>query len=119
MILVDTSVWIEHLRTGSPGLRTLLASERVLTHPFVIGELACGNMRDRGGILDLLGRLPQARVAGHQEVMAFVGERRLYGRGLGWIDAHLLAAALLSRATLWTRDRPLVRVADALSVTHR
>jgi hypothetical protein len=76
-------------------------------------------MRDRGQILDLLARLPQARVAGHQEVMVFVAERRLYGRGLGWVDAHLLAAALLSGATLWTLDRPLARAADALSIAHR
>jgi predicted nucleic acid-binding protein len=117
--LVDTSVWIAHLRAGVSELRTLLEGDQVLTHPFVIGELACGNPRNRVEILDLLSRLPQARAAEHHEVMTFVARRRMYGRGIGWLDVHLLASALLSRATLWTLDRPLARAAEALSIAHR
>jgi predicted nucleic acid-binding protein len=97
----------------------LLEHEQLLTHQFVIGELACGNIRNRGEILDLLDRLPQAQVAAHHEVMAFVESRRLYGRGIGWVDAHLLTAALLSRATLWTFDPPLARVAGAFGISYR
>lgn len=119
MTLVDTSVWIEHFRAGASGLRALLEDEQVLTHPFVIGELTCGNIRNRAEILGLLERLPQVRAADHQEVMAFVAGRRLYGRGIGWLDAHLLASALLSKAALWTLDRPLVSIAAALGIAHR
>ena len=91
----------------------------MLTHPFVMGELACGNLRNRAAVLSLLERLPQVRTADHQEVMTFVTGRRLHGRGIGWLDAHLLAAALLSQATLWTLDRPLARVAVSLGIAHR
>ncbi|TMQ49847.1 MAG: type II toxin-antitoxin system VapC family toxin, partial [Candidatus Eisenbacteria bacterium] len=107
MILVDTSVWIDHLRSGNRTLISLLDREEVLTHPFVIGELACGRMRNRQQILELIGRLPGARVADHEEVLAFVERDRLFGRGIGWVDAHLLAAALLSHAMLFTLDRRL------------
>jgi predicted nucleic acid-binding protein len=116
--LVDTSVWINHLRRGTPGLKVLLEDEQVFIHPFVIGELACGSIRNRAEILGLLERLPQAQVAEHQEVMAFVASRRLYGRGIGWLDAHLLATALLSGATLWTLDRPLARIAASLGIAY-
>ncbi len=119
MILVDTSVWIDYFRSGARRLRKLLEDEQVLTHPFVIGELACGSIRNRAEILGLLERLPQAQAAEHREVLALVAGRRLYGCGIGWVDAHLLSAALLSRATLWTLDRPLARVAGSLSIAHR
>lgn len=119
MILVDTSVWIEHFRVGLPGLKALLEDEQVLTHPFVIGELACGNLRNRIGILGLLERIPQAPLVEPWEVLTFVTDRRLYGRGIGWLDAHLLASAVLSRAALWTLDRPLGRLAAALGIAHR
>ena len=119
MTLVDTSVWIAHFRAGAPELRTLLENDQVLTHPFVIGELACGSLRNRDEILDLLERLPQAQFADHHEVMALVASRRLYGHGIGWIDAHLLSAALLSRVGLWTFDRSLAKVAGALGLAHR
>ncbi len=116
MILVDTSVWIDHLRSGNRTLISLLDREEVLTHPFVIGELACGRMRNRQQILELIGRLPGARVADHEEVLAFVERDRLFGRGIGWVDAHLLAAALLSHAMLFTLDRRLSRLARAVGV---
>jgi hypothetical protein len=115
VILVDTSVWIDHLRSGVADLGALLEAEQVLTHPLVIGELACGSLRKRTEILSLLARLPLAQIAGHDEVMALV-TRRLHGRGIGWLDAHLLASALLSDAALWTRDRPLGRMAARLHI---
>ncbi|HET9425599.1 MAG TPA: type II toxin-antitoxin system VapC family toxin [Gemmatimonadaceae bacterium] len=108
MILVDTSVWIDHLRKGDAALEEALMNGEVLTHSFVIGELACGNIANRREILDLLAELPRAREATHEEVMAMVDRRRLMGRELGYVDAHLLAASLLTPETrLWTRDRRL------------
>lgn len=115
MILADTSVWIDHLRRGSPELARLLEAGDVLVHPFVIGELACGNLRNRSEILDLLAGLPAAVTASDAEVLHFVGERRLAGKGIGWVDAHLLASiALTEDARLWTRDRRLATIADRL-----
>jgi len=116
MILVETSVWIEHLRMGSERLRSLLYNEQVLCHPFVVGELACGTLHNRQEILSTLRALPEAHVAEQEEVLRFLEARRLYGRGLGWVDAHLLASALLTQCTLWTLDRPLRRAAAALHV---
>ena len=116
MILADTSVWVEHFRMGSERLRSLLHSEQVLCHPFVIGELACGTLRNRQEILSTLRALPEARVAEQEEVLRFLEARRLYGRGLGWVDAHLLASTLLTGCTLWTLDQPLRRAAAALQV---
>ena len=116
MILVDTSVWVHHLQTGSAHLRVLLRDEQVFSHPFVIGELACGNLRNREEILTLLAALPEARVAEHHEVLHLVESARLYGRGLGWVDAHLLASALLSRCAFWTLDKPLQSVAATLRI---
>ena len=119
MTLVDTSVWVEHLRHGHPGLAALLEEGRVLCHPFVIGELACGHLSNRGGTLHLLGALPEAPLAGHDEVLRLVGARRLHGSGLGWIDAHLLASALLAGSPLWTLDRRLAAVASRVGVGAR
>ena len=116
MILVDTSVWIEHLRVGSDRLKTLLFDEQVLCHPFVVGELACGRLRKREEILSMLKALPEAHLLDHEEVLSFVQARRLYGRGIGWVDAHLLASTLLTRCNLWTFDKPLRRAAAALNV---
>lgn len=119
MILVDTSVWVEHLRRGDLKLSLLLGDAAVVCHPFVIGELACGNVRRRGELLPLLARLPQATTATHEEAMAFLGARRLMGLGLGWIDVHLLASAVLDNVPLWTLDRPLAAAAAALGVESR
>ena len=116
MILVDTSVWIEHLRKGSERLRSLLYDEQVLCHPFLLGELACGTLQNRQEILSTLKALPEARVAEQEEVLRFLEARHLYGRGLGWVDAHLLAATLLTGCTLWTLDKPLRRAAAGLHV---
>lgn len=115
MILVDTSVWIEHLRRGEPSLAVALEDGEVLTHRYVIGELACGNLVNRREILDLLEQLPSAREATHEEVMAMIDRRKLFATGIGYVDAHLLAAAALTPdARLWTRDKRLARVADTL-----
>jgi hypothetical protein len=115
MILVDTSVWVDHLRRGNDRLRSLLHDERVLGHPFVLGELACGNLRNRGRILSLLASLPQAPLAGHAETLGFLESGKLHGKGVGWIDIHLLASARLASASLWTLDRRLARAAASLS----
>ena len=96
MILVDTSVWIEHLRSASVILSELLGDGEVLGHPFVLGELALGNLGRRGEILHMLRRLPQADSASHREVLQFVDREALFGRGIGYVDAHLLAAARLT-----------------------
>jgi len=115
-MLVDTSVWIDHLRRGNPALAAALETGKVSSHPFIIGELACGNLRNRNRILSLLADLPQAPVAGHVEVMAFVAAHELMGHGLGWIDVHLLASAALARSPLWTLDRRLAAAADRLDL---
>jgi predicted nucleic acid-binding protein len=117
MMLVDTSVWIEHLRLASGLLGALLDGGEVLGHPFVIGELALGNLRQRDDILRALRRLPQATSASHTEVLQFIDREMLFGRGIGYVDAHLLAAARLTAGTrLWTRDRRLHAVATQLGL---
>jgi predicted nucleic acid-binding protein len=117
MILVDTSVWIDHLRSGNRRLESLLGDGDVLIHPFVVGELACGALRNRDQVLSLLRALPEASAAEHSEVIDFLDRERLYGRGIGWIDVHLLASARLSDAPLWTLDRRLSRIAAALKLS--
>jgi len=116
MILADTSVWIEHLRRGSSELATLLVDGRIVCHPFVIGELGCGSLRNRREILTLLAALRPAMVAGHDEALRFVADRRLHGKGLGWIDVHLLASSMLTGCALWTRDKALAAAARSLEV---
>jgi predicted nucleic acid-binding protein len=116
MILVDTSVWIEHLRTGSPGLSRLLERGLVLAHPSVIGELACGNLKNRAKLLADLAVLPCAVEATHEEALRLIEDRRLWGAELGWIDAHLLASALLTNCGFWTLDRKLERAASGAGI---
>lgn len=116
MTLVDTSVWVDHFRRGDDTLAALLAEGGVHCHPFVIGELACGRLRQRQPILALLTNLPQLPVAEHEEVLAFVERHRLVGSGIGWIDAHLLAASRLTGVPLWTRDQRLRTVAHRLGL---
>ena len=112
MILVDTSVWVEHLRRGVPRLATLLQEGEVLIHPWVIGELACGHLRNRADVLELLQGLPAAVVASDQEVLLLIEQDQLMGRGIGYVDAHLLASTKLSHTKLWTQDRRLDAVAQ-------
>ena len=117
MILVDASVWVDHLRRNNAALVELLNGGRVLVHPFVIGEVALGQMRQREVILAALLDLPRAQVATAEEVMTFIERHNLYGRGVGYVDVHLLAAARLTTdATLWTNDQRLHVVADALGL---
>jgi predicted nucleic acid-binding protein len=114
MVLADTSVWIDHLRHGEPLLSERLSDGLVLMHPFISGELACGTLRERASVLDDLQALPEARVASTEEVLKLIEDHRLWGRGLGWIDMHLLASALLSRCAFWTFDKRLAQVAAQL-----
>jgi predicted nucleic acid-binding protein len=114
VILVDTSIWIDHLRKGDGELASLLNEGAVLCHPFVIGELACGNLKNRKDILSSLGALPMSTLASHEEVLHLVSDRKLHDKGLGWIDMHLLASALLSNSALWTTDKNLAAVAREL-----
>lgn len=115
-MLVDTSVWIDHLRQGNDALAAGLEAGEVWCHPFIQGELACGNLGNRAEILSLLDALPWAPMATHGEVLAMVEDRGLMGRGLGWMDAHLLASCLLASLPLWTLDRRLAEAALALGI---
>jgi len=116
MILADTSVWVDHLRRHNAALAIHLEDGAVMIHPFVVGELACGNLRRRREILSALDALPQAPLASHDEVLAFVDAHRLAGCGIGWIDAHLLASSRLARVPVWTFDRSLSAAARRLGI---
>ena len=116
MVLVDSSVWVAHFRDGQPALARLLADGLVLMHPFVCGELACGNLKDRVPLLSDLSALPPAQRASDGEVMHLIDAERLWGRGLGWVDAHLLAATLISECHFWTLDKRLRSVATDLKL---
>ncbi|HWF95361.1 MAG TPA: type II toxin-antitoxin system VapC family toxin [Xanthobacteraceae bacterium] len=117
MILVDTSVWVDHLRAGSQALVELLEAGKVLSHPFVLGELALGNLRQRNIVLDTMLNLPQAGVATDDEVLQFIGSHRLFECGIGYVDVHLLAAVRLTAgAALWTRDKRLHGAAERLGL---
>jgi hypothetical protein len=117
MILVDSSVWVDHLRAGDKALENLLDAGMVLSHPFVIGELALGNLQKRADVLNALSGLPKAAVATDAEALAFIDHHALAGRGIGYIDVHLLAAVQLTgSASLWTRDKRLHTIATALGL---
>lgn len=119
MILVDTSVWVDHLREGAPALAAALEQGTVLTHPFVLGELACGNLKNRGEVLQLLGELPGAPMVADAEALEFIERRALMGRGIGYIDVHLLASVVLDgSARLWTRDKRLATIAEDLELAY-
>jgi len=118
MVLVDTSVWILHFRHGNPQLRDLLLNGRVVCHPFVVGELACGNLQNREEILTHLRSLPMAITADHEEILRFIEMHRLMGKGLGYVDVHLLASALLSGMGFWTKDRNLEKAARKLDISY-
>ena len=121
MILADSSVWIDHLIVENPHLVSLLKQGQILIHPMVIGELACGNMRDRAVVMRLLRGLPRILVATHYEVLFLIESHRFIGRGIGFIDAHLLtstAMAMTSPTQLWTNDRRLMGVANELGIAY-
>ena len=118
MILVDTSVWIDHLRKGEQQLVELLNEGEVCTHPFVMEELACGNLTKRSEFLDLISLLPTAVVAEHDEVIGLIADEKLYGKGIGAVDAHLIASARLSFARLWSKDKAICRETDRLGLSY-
>jgi predicted nucleic acid-binding protein len=117
LILVDTSVWVDHLRAGNQTLARLLDAGLALAHPFVIGEVALGNLSRRKLVLDALSDQPRSAVATDAEVLHFIERHALFGRGIGYIDAHLLAAVSLMPGTaLWTQDKRLHEIADRLEL---
>ncbi|MDZ4785796.1 MAG: type II toxin-antitoxin system VapC family toxin [bacterium] len=118
MVLVDTSIWVEHLRVKNNELVSLLNKVEVATHPFIIGEIALGNLKNRKELLSLFKELPQVTVAEHEEVLEFTYNRKLMGQGIGWIDAHLLASALLTGTPLWTRDKKLRSLAVLFGILY-
>ena len=118
MLLVDTSVWVDHFRNGNGKLVNLLNGGHVLCHHFIIGELACGYLDRREEILTLLAELPHAKTADHCEVLDFIGHHSLMGRGIGYIDIHLLASALLSNVKIWTLDKKLELISERLQIKY-
>jgi len=118
MMLVDTSVWVDHFRHGDAALAAALEAGQVWMHSFVLGELACGNLKARAEVLGLLQALPPMPLSTDKEVLFFIDEHQLMGRGIGYIDAHLLASTRLGSATLWTRDKRLHIVATELGLAH-
>jgi predicted nucleic acid-binding protein len=119
MVLVDTSVWVSHFRGMRTDLAGLLNDGEVACHPFIVGELACGNLKNRTVILSLLEALPMVPSAEHEEVLTFIKNAGLMGKGLGYVDVHLLASAALSRLPIWTLGKKLEQVADMLHVRYR
>jgi predicted nucleic acid-binding protein len=118
MVLVDTSVWVAHFRATHIDLVRLLNNGEVVCHPFIIGELGCGNLKNRNTILSLLRDLPAVSILDHEEVLAFIEGRKLMGKGLGYIDVHLLASAVLSGISIWTLDKRLEQIAGMLECKH-
>lgn len=117
MVLVDTSIWINHLRENHPTLREMLIDGEVACHPFVIGELACGNLKNRTEFFSLLQTLPMVPVAEQDEVLYFIEKQDLMGRGIGFVDIHLLSSARLSHFPLWTSDKRLQSVALEMNLS--
>jgi|SRR5450759_5063647 hypothetical protein len=118
MVLVDTSVWISHLWEGSAELADLLNNGKVLCHPFIVCELACGNLKDRAVILSYLELLPMSIVAEHEEVLSFIENNHLMGKGLGYVDVHLITSAVLTSVSVWTLDKKLAQTADNLHIKY-
>jgi predicted nucleic acid-binding protein len=116
VILVDTSVWVDHFRNRRTPLAGLLDEGLVVCHPFVVGEIALGSLKNRREILELLSSLPAAAVAGHDDAMALASRRSVFGKGIGWVDLHLIASALIERLPLWTLDRRLAGVAREMRI---
>jgi predicted nucleic acid-binding protein len=119
MIVVDSSIWIDHFHVGDERISVLIDAEAALVHPFVYGEILLGSLRDRAGVAEYLGDLPEAQPAEQEEVIYLLGRYRLFSRGIGFVDLHLLASTLLRRgARLWTRDKRLLAVAEELGIAY-
>jgi predicted nucleic acid-binding protein len=119
MVLVDTSIWVTHLRHGSRQLEKLLMGAEVMCHPFIIGELACGNLKNRNEIISLLQSLPMAPTIEFDEFLFFINRNHLIGKGIGFVDVHLLASAQLTGVPFWTADKRLKSAADQLELTFK
>ena len=119
MVLVDTSIWVTHLRQGSRQLEKLLMDAEVMCHPFIIGELACGNLKKRKEIISLLQSLPMASTIEFDEFLFFIDRNQLMGKGLGFVDVHLLASAQLTGIRIWTADKKLRTAADKLNLNFK
>ena len=118
-VLVDTSVWVDYLRRGDSRLAGLLEDDQVFCHPFIVGELACGSLEPRSEILERLGLLPETPTVRNSEAIHFIEQHRLWGKGIGLIDVHILASAFLGKSELWTRYKRLNRIADDLGIAFR
>lgn len=116
MVLVDTSVWISHLRYSNSSLQKLLEGNKVASHRFIVGELACGNISNRAEIISLMQSLPTVDVVEHEELLLFIEHNRLMGKGLGFVDVHLLAASMLAGVRLWTQDKKLKQACSSLDI---
>ena len=119
MVLVDTSIWVTHLRQGTRRLEKLLMDAEIMCHSFIIGELACGNLKNRNEILSLLQSLPMTPTIEFDEFLFFIDRNHLMGKGVGFVDVHLLASAQLAGVPLWTADKRLKSVADQLKLTFK
>jgi predicted nucleic acid-binding protein len=119
MVLVDTSIWISHFKHNNPHLKKLLMEESVSCHPIIIGELACGNIKNRKEIISLLQALPQTLVAESDEILAFIEHNKLMGVGIGLVDVHLLASSLLTNLPFWTTDKRLCTIASKFNILYR
>jgi predicted nucleic acid-binding protein len=118
MVIVDTSVWVSHFREMNNELADLLDNGEVVCHPFIVGELACGNLKNRNQILSLLQALPMSIKAEHEEVLELIESKQLMGKGLGYVDIHLIASAMLTGMSIWTLDKKLEKNANALLISH-
>jgi len=118
VVLVDTSVWIDHFRNGNARLIEILNNDNVYCHPLIIGELACGNLKNRNDILLLLKSLPQAKPVDHDELLLFIDSQKLMGQGVGYVDISLLGSALIAGLSLWTFDKKLQKLADRFNICY-
>lgn len=118
MVLVDTSVWVRHFREGDSDLEQLLNNGQVMCHPYIVGELACSNMKNRREVLSLLQLLPLATLAKHEEILQFIELNHLMGKGLGYIDLHLSASAVLTRVPVWSHDKKLNEANERLGIRY-
>jgi predicted nucleic acid-binding protein len=118
MVLVDTSIWVDHFQKNDEDLVGLLNDFKAVLHPFIIGELACGNLKNRNRIISLLYALPLAKEITNSEYMSFIEQNKLFGLGIGFVDVHLLASALISNVTLYTRDKSLYSIASKFKIQY-